>query len=667
MTTKTYLGEKHIFTSKTDGLTTEISAGKNEELYISDLRNKRIFYSENSDTLGFNQLSNAATYQHSDTTNLQNQGTSLSIVDVGTDSYLTIGAPIPGTDLGGVGPFKSTSGAAFIEASALLQTSTTSDAQNAIYSDINEDGDLIVFTDYAQNSSNIQTYRRSGATWSSSDLISGAGGPCKLSGNYLLTGTNGEGIDVRFYNGSSWSLQQELLAAPGPDSGSFLENIGITNEDTAVYADSESVYVWTRNLTTWGNIQTFPLSDVSGLSLSGLVLALITSTGQLLIFERPNLNVVSIFTLKNTFDVSGLTSVSTNGTYVFASTSTAIRIYEKIGSSWVRSFNNTSDTGITKLACSENWLACGKPTSDSGNGGVTVYEISSYINSLVTTNSIAFSGTDLELTSSYGNITFSPGVTTSVGLYSNGSETAPSIAFSTQSTTGLYKPSDNNLAITVAGDNKLNVGNTITTSTNPLVLPVGDLTNPSVAFAGSTDTGLYSYTADTFSFVSNGTNVGTVSGQSTTLLNNSVALNCFFSITGNAAQSIPNNTVTTLTSSYWNGTPVLQGYGTDIPSYSNGIVTLPQTGIYICSYTVHFASNATGVRSSRILINSNTSVDRAYTFADAVSVARTSFSNSFVEKFTAGDTVELAVYQNTGGALNTDTAVLGRLVVYRIG
>lgn len=164
---KFYYGSKHNFSSRKEDLFIELASGPDEQLYTENLRTGSVFYSDESDALGFSQLGTPPTvaeYQHTDTTNLKAQGTSISISYSNTNKYICIGCPVPGGELGGVGPFKSTGGAAFIQSNALTQTSFTTNAQNGIYSDINEEGDLIIFTDYATNSSNIQTYRRSGET-----------------------------------------------------------------------------------------------------------------------------------------------------------------------------------------------------------------------------------------------------------------------------------------------------------------------------------------------------------------------------------------------------------------------------------------------------------------------------------------------------------------------
>ena len=94
-----YFGRTHIFTSRSDNENVELKAGANEELFIDQLRNKDIFYNINADEVS--PLTNQQDLVH--TSSNINQGTSVTVRDVGNDTYISSGAPDgPTTPVGGV-------------------------------------------------------------------------------------------------------------------------------------------------------------------------------------------------------------------------------------------------------------------------------------------------------------------------------------------------------------------------------------------------------------------------------------------------------------------------------------------------------------------------------------------------------------------------------------
>ena len=73
----------------------------------------------------------------------------------------------------------------------------------------------------------------------------------------------------------------------------------------------------------------------------------------------------------------------------------------------------------------------------------------------------------------------------------DGSVTSPSISFTNDKDTGLYRPADNNIGFSTAGSIKFFIGSTQNRSYLPLLLENGSLGSPSITFATDTDLGLY--------------------------------------------------------------------------------------------------------------------------------------------------------------------------------
>jgi len=74
----------------------------------------------------------------------------------------------------------------------------------------------------------------------------------------------------------------------------------------------------------------------------------------------------------------------------------------------------------------------------------------------------------------------------------------------TAPTNGVYLPSANNVAISTNGTQRLAVDTAATTSTLPVVHPLGAVGTPSITFTGDLNTGIYSPAADTLAFVEGG-------------------------------------------------------------------------------------------------------------------------------------------------------------------
>jgi hypothetical protein len=89
--------------------------------------------------------------------------------------------------------------------------------------------------------------------------------------------------------------------------------------------------------------------------------------------------------------------------------------------------------------------------------------------------------------------------------FENGSAAAPSIYFKDSGTdTGIYSPGTDQVGISAGGTSRFEVSTTATTSTLPVVHPLGAVGTPSITFTGDLNTGIYSPAADTIAFVEGG-------------------------------------------------------------------------------------------------------------------------------------------------------------------
>lgn len=114
-----------------------------------------------------------------------------------------------------------------------------------------------------------------------------------------------------------------------------------------------------------------------------------------------------------------------------------------------------------------------------------------------------------------------------------------------------------------------------------------------------------------------------------------------------SSQSIPNDTLTTVTATTVTGTG-------GISIAPSGVGTVLSSGWYTFQGRVNFTANATGFRYSRLIkgvTEFSSGLGQTGTLAGVVFNASTV---SGTEYFNAGDTFALQAYQNSGGALNLD-------------
>jgi hypothetical protein len=94
-----------------------------------------------------------------------------------------------------------------------------------------------------------------------------------------------------------------------------------------------------------------------------------------------------------------------------------------------------------------------------------------------------------------------------------GSASAPGLAISGDSNTGIYSPGADQLALTTGGTQRLTTDTAAVTSTLPVVHPLGAAATPSITFTGDLNTGIYSPGADQLAISTGGTGRITIDGS----------------------------------------------------------------------------------------------------------------------------------------------------------
>ena len=103
-----------------------------------------------------------------------------------------------------------------------------------------------------------------------------------------------------------------------------------------------------------------------------------------------------------------------------------------------------------------------------------------------------------------GTFVFPNLTTTGTTLIASGNASTPSLAIIGDTNTGIYSPGADQVAISTNGTQRLTVDTAATTSTLPVVHPLGAVGTPSITFTGDLNTGIYSPAADTIAFAEGG-------------------------------------------------------------------------------------------------------------------------------------------------------------------
>lgn len=91
---------------------------------------------------------------------------------------------------------------------------------------------------------------------------------------------------------------------------------------------------------------------------------------------------------------------------------------------------------------------------------------------------------------------------------SAGTAAFPAVAFSADGDTGLYQSAANTLGFTAGGSAQLLLGTASAAFTQVILVPDGTVSAPSIAFGTDSDTGFYRFTADTVGITCGGNHVG---------------------------------------------------------------------------------------------------------------------------------------------------------------
>jgi hypothetical protein len=93
----------------------------------------------------------------------------------------------------------------------------------------------------------------------------------------------------------------------------------------------------------------------------------------------------------------------------------------------------------------------------------------------------------------------------STSTFGDGTAAAPSITFTSDTNTGVYRVGADNIGISAGGTLRLGVSTTAVTSTLPFVAPAGTAALPAYVFTGDLDTGMYLPAAGTLGLSADGT------------------------------------------------------------------------------------------------------------------------------------------------------------------
>ncbi len=88
--------------------------------------------------------------------------------------------------------------------------------------------------------------------------------------------------------------------------------------------------------------------------------------------------------------------------------------------------------------------------------------------------------------------------------FPDGSASSPSLTFTVDTNTGLYRIGSDNIGVSTGGTLRFDVSTTAVTSTLAIVLPVGAVGTPSLTFTGDTTSGLYRIGANNVGVALNG-------------------------------------------------------------------------------------------------------------------------------------------------------------------
>ena len=179
---------------------------------------------------------------------------------------------------------------------------------------------------------------------------------------------------------------------------------------------------------------------------------------------------------------------------------------------------------------------------------------------------------------------------------------------------------------------------------------------PSYSFLNDTNTGMYRVTDDVIGFSCAGSEQLAISSNGL-----KISGMPYLELTNNTAQSIPNNTITTIINN-WN---VITQTNILITS---GVIQISVAGKYAVSYAAGFQGTASGGNERTVFISKNDGDDTRYAMnTEIVSIGQIiRFNGSCILNLAVLDTVRLKCFQNSSAALNFGGSVAGEIVSLQI-
>jgi hypothetical protein len=405
MSTEIHRGDFHTFTSKSNGSIITLQAGKNETLNLIGTINGTTGGTADLTTvlstteLGYYELTSTQTIQHSDTTNLKNQG--LKPMGVSDNGYIVFTGynQSPTPDVGGGAVFFNNGTNTFTQQATLSTGIASSIVKIGVCIDINEDGTFVVMASSENGGINkYELYTRSGTSWTKNATTSSSSdsGPpvnnCSISGSSaLITAGNGLVLVVKNTAGT-WAIEQTVRAEDATGQGI----IGDISGNVLAFNVYGGVQVWTRSGSTWTLLQTLTgiVSDSNYAATSqqfikvrcedpsgapdGDCSVFIASSNNVYVYER--LNGDTTFNLSTTFaNINSVGIADISSTKFISFTATTIHTYLKYeDAGWVEIANSLVLSGVTQVAGGTGWIAMGIGAGDSGNGQVKTYLVDDF-------------------------------------------------------------------------------------------------------------------------------------------------------------------------------------------------------------------------------------------------------------------------------------------------
>jgi hypothetical protein len=164
-----------------------------------------------------------------------------------------------------------------------------------------------------------------------------------------------------------------------------------------------------------------------------------------------------------------------------------------------------------KIRLTNNAYLRGRNAADSADVNILKVNSSDVIQIGNSTSNILIDGANINLT---GTLTFGSGMPSIT--FPTASAATPGIAFTGDPDSGFFSSAANTVNLSTGGTERWKVDISAVTSTLPRVAPLGAVGTPSYTFTGDLNTGIYSSGADTVDIATNGVQRVSVSTSATT-------------------------------------------------------------------------------------------------------------------------------------------------------